>query len=170
MKNQIKEEVKTGGGNAVFIWHPDKILKKLPNTQVYGFCLTPDKLVPLVRDKGETRFTLPGGGVEEGENAEEALIREFIEEAQFKPGNVKLLGSVEVIEKDDAGNIIKHHQQIRFFCQTDIIEEFVPGKDGWEIAERIFVRPEDLPRYIHWLKYPTGKAQFEYFLQITKNF
>lgn len=170
MKEQIKEDVATKNGTATFIWHQDQILNNLPCGQVYGFCLTQDGLLALVRDKGETRFTLPGGGVEEGESAEEALVREFLEEAQFRPLNIKLLGSLEVIEKYADGNLLRHHQQLRFICRADKIEEFVPGKDGWEIAERIFVRPQDLPQYIHWIKFPTGKAQFEHFLQTARNF
>ena len=56
----FNEEIKTAKGKVTYIWHENKILEKIPCWQVYGFCLMPDKKVPLVRDKGEKRFTLPG--------------------------------------------------------------------------------------------------------------
>lgn len=168
LKQPIAEEVKTKDGTVKFIWHPDKILDGVPCSQVYGFCSTAKGLVALVRDKDESRFTLPGGRVESGESADNALVREFIEEVQFRPESIKLLGSVEVLEADSVGNIIKRHQQVRFVCRPGEIKDFVSGKDGWETVERIFVPAEDLVNYLHWLRYPTGKAQFEHFIKLSK--
>ena len=122
----------------------------------------------LVRDKYESRFTLPGGGIEPEETPKDALVREFIEEAQFQPKNIRLLGSLEVIEKDNLGNIVKRYQQVRFVCRSGKIKEFVPEKDGWETVERIFVPANKLGLYLKWLKYPTGKAQFKKFMEYNK--
>lgn len=166
--NMIKNEIKTKNGTATFIWHPDTILENVLMSQVYGFCLINNDQIVLVQAKEEAHFSLPGGAIEAGETAEGALIREFREEVQFIPIDIKLLGSQEVIERDLNGNIFKHHQQIRFFCRPDKIEEFVPEKDGWEIVKRIFVQFKEVSKYIHWVETSTGKAQFEYFLQLTK--
>ena len=149
-----------------FIWHPDKLLdlKEYKATQVYGFCITKDKLVCLVRDKGEQRFTLPGGGIDDNEHPEDALKREFIEEAQFKVKNIKLLGSLEVIVEED-GKLTEKTQQVRYICEADEIVEFIPNKDGWETEQRIFVHYTDIPNYVKWINYPSGKEVFESLLK-----
>ena len=166
MKNRtIKDVVKNNDEEITFIWHPGQILDDVKAFQIYGFCLDTDGKVILVRDKDETRFTLPGGHVEEGESAKEALKREFEEEAQFLPQDIELLGSLEVIVSDSNQNIKDHHQQVRFVCHIGNPGGFIPEKNGWETVERILVKPEDLPNYLEWIAYPTGKAQFEDFLK-----
>lgn len=45
----------------------------------YGIYIKDNKIV-LTNDIGTDRWDLPGGGVEEGENIEEGLRREFVEE------------------------------------------------------------------------------------------
>jgi len=82
------------GQKVTYTWHADKILdiSEYKPTQVYGFCKTAGNLVCLVRDEDEVRFTLPGGGIEDGELPQEALIREFKEEAQVELKNIKRTG------------------------------------------------------------------------------
>lgn len=164
MTDLIQNEVSSDNGTTLYVWHENKILDNVPAWQVYGFCLMPDGSLPLVRDKDEKRFTLPGGRVDEGETPEQALVREFIEEVQFKPEQIKLLGSMEVIEKNNNGEVVNHHQQVRFVCYASEAGNFVPYKDGFEVEERIFVQPEQLIDYISWLKSVTGQAQYQSFL------
>lgn len=163
MNNTWSDTVKTDDGEIVFTWHPKEILDDIKEHQVYGFCMNKGKVV-LGRDKDETRFTLPGGRINPGENAKEALIREFREEVQFEPQDIELLGSLEVNVKDKSGKSTDHHQQVRFVCRIEDPGEFVPEKNGWETVERIFVDPKELPNYIDWLHYPTGKIQYREFL------
>ncbi|MBU1129929.1 NUDIX hydrolase [Patescibacteria group bacterium] len=148
-----------------FTWHPNKILNNIKPFQVYGFCLNKNNLIALVRDKGENRFTLPGGKIDNNESPIQALIREFKEEVQFIPEKIELLGSLEVQIKDKYSKIIDHHQQIRFICHIKNPGSFVPEKDGWETVERIFVKPQNLPDYLEWIVYPTGKIQFKELLK-----
>src|SRR3989344_3316897 len=103
-----------------FKWHPNELLdvKEFKPTQIYGFCKTNDNLVCLVRDKNEKRFTLPGGGIDDGENPEQSLVREFREEAQFEPKKIKLLGSVKVIVEEE-GKPTEKTQQVRYVCEFD---------------------------------------------------
>jgi len=165
MSNTVIDTIKNGDSEITFLWHPGKMVDNLISFQVYGFCINDDGKVCLVKDKEETRFTLPGGHVDAGETAKQALIREFEEEAQFQPENVELLGALEVKVVDKDSQLTDHHQQVRFICKIHNIPDFVAGKDGWETEERIFVDPNKLPDYIDWLSYPTGKAQFKEFLK-----
>lgn len=165
MNNLITSTVKMDNDNVTFTWHPGVILENVKLRNIYGFCVNKDKKVALVRDKDEARFTLPGGGVQEGETGVQALNREFMEEAQFYPQNIKLLGSLEVVRTDQGGNIVDHQQQARFICSIDDPGDHIPEKDGWETVERIFVEIEDLPKYLEWIIYPTGKAVYDEFLK-----
>ncbi|PJA41386.1 hypothetical protein CO178_00285 [candidate division WWE3 bacterium CG_4_9_14_3_um_filter_34_6] len=147
-----------------FKWHTNELLdvSEFKPTQIYGFCKTKDNLVCLVRDKNEERFTLLGGGIDDGETPEQALVREFREEAQFEPKNIKLLGSVEVIVEEE-GKPTEKTQQVRYICEFDKLDEFIPEKDGWEVVERIWVYYKDLPKYLKWMKYESGKEVFDAF-------
>ncbi len=165
MNKIITSSVKMDNDNVDFSWYPGIIMEGVKLRNIYGFCVNKNNKVALVRDKGETRFTLPGGGVQEGESGIEALNREFIEEVQFYPQNIKLLGSLEVVRTDPSGNIIDHQQQVRFVCSIDKPGKFIPEKDGWETVERIFVSVEDLSKYLEWIAYSTGKAIYDEFLK-----
>lgn len=144
-----------------YIWHPGTIPDGVPVQQVYGFCSSQDHLVALVRESGDDRFTPPGGGVEKGETALEALHREFLEEVQFTPEDVRLLGSLEVINPGAKEDIQKHNLQVRFACRIGTLNQFVPMKDG-ETEQRIFVHYKDLPEYIGFInKYSSGKIQYD---------
>ena len=155
-------EVKEKEGNEVtYIWHPGMIPGGIPVQQVYGFCSTEDRLVVLVRERDDKRFTPPGGGSEKNETALETLNREFMEEAQFTPQDVKLLGSLEVINPEAQDEIQKHNLQVRFACKIGKIETFVPLRDD-ETEQRIFVYYKDLPEYIGFIKkYASGKIQYD---------
>lgn len=161
-KYRITEVVKKDEGDVTYIWHPGVIPENIPVQQVYGFAITKENKICLVRDKGETRFTPPGGGVENGETGLEALYREFLEEAQFSPLNVKILGSLEVINPNADSDIQKHNLQVRFVCEVSNFVEFIPLKDGFETEERIFVNYKELPEYVNFVKkYSSGKRQFD---------
>lgn len=160
-KYSITEVKDKGDYKITYIWHPGIIPENVPVQQVYGFCTTKDNLVTLVREKGDDRFTPPGGGVENGETALEALYREFLEEAQYKPKDVKLLGSLEVLNPGAEEEIQKHNLQVRFVCKIDSVGDFVPLKDG-ETEERIFVNYKELPEYVGFIKkYTSGKMQYD---------
>lgn len=163
----ISEKRNFNNKTITFIWHPAKQLD-LPVWQVYVFCVTKDNKVVLVRDKGENRFTLPGGRTKAGEKAEETAKRETEEEAQIKLKNLFLLGFLEVVSPNEKNKIQRHHQQVRFISKVPFINQFIPGKNGSETEERILIEVGKLPNYLSWLKYPTGKAQYRAFLRYIK--
>ena len=140
-----------------YSWHKGKLLPGQAQ-QVYGFVVTEDDLVVLVRDKGEERFTPVGGGVEANEAAQDAFIRELKEEAQLQASDIHLLGTVEVKDEENGSD---RELQVRYACRPEKIEEFIPCKDGFEVQQRIFVHIDELPRYVKWLNTPDGEEMFE---------
>ena len=50
-----------------------------------------DDCVLLVRDKGRTPFMLPGGGIDDGELPEVAVVRELLEETTLTATDVRYL-------------------------------------------------------------------------------
>ena len=89
----ISEKRNFNNKTITFIWHPAKRLD-LPVWQVYVFCVTKDNKVVLVRDKGEDRFTLPGGRTRAGEKAEETAKRETEEETGYQVKDVRKIFEV----------------------------------------------------------------------------
>lgn len=63
-------------------------------------------------------YNLPGGGVDEGESVESALLRESLEEVGCKIKNVKELG---VIKEYGVGKKVKHNQDT--YCFTAEVDE-----------------------------------------------
>ena len=160
-KYKLTEIKEKDGKKITYTWHPGIIPEGVPVQAVYGFVSTEDNLVALVREKGDTRFTPPGGGAEAGETALEALHREFLEEIQFTPIEVKLLGSMEVVNETATEEIQKHNLQVRYVCKIGKLEQFESLKDG-ETEERIFVYYKDLPNYVGFInKYTSGKIQYD---------
>jgi len=171
MNKRYEDVVIRNNQEVRFVWHPNKILDDVLLHQVYGFFVSRDGLVTLVRDKDEKRFTLVGGAIEQDETSEQAMLRECLEEAQFIPNNLKLLGSLEYINPNGDNPMDKHHQEVRFAGEIGDMCLFESCRDGFETEERIFVHYDDLPKYVSWIgKSVTGKEQFkkfkEYFLSL----
>jgi ADP-ribose pyrophosphatase YjhB (NUDIX family) len=160
---KLSEIVEKEGNKITYIWHPGFIPENIPIQQVYGFCNDEKNNIILVREKNDNRFTPPGGGVEKDETAIDALKREFEEEAQFCPLDIRLLGSLEVINPNSEDQIQKHNLQVRFVCKTGILENFIPLRDN-ETEQRIFVPYKDIPEHVGFIKkYKTGKIQYDMF-------
>jgi ADP-ribose pyrophosphatase YjhB (NUDIX family) len=101
-----------------FSFTKDSISSDVLVTQVYGFCkdvISGDYL--LVRDTGESHYSLPGGGCELGESAVEAFRRELMEEAQCEASNLILLGCTKVDIYDETKKVhLQSISQVRFYC------------------------------------------------------
>ena len=55
-----------------------------PRISVYAVILNDQDQILMIRSKWNTNWILPGGGVEEGESIEEAVIRECMEEVGYR--------------------------------------------------------------------------------------
>jgi ADP-ribose pyrophosphatase YjhB (NUDIX family) len=119
-------------------------------TQVSGYIFN-DKNELLIVKNGDN-FTIPGGHPEINEKPIETLIREIMEEACVKIKNIKYLGAVEIVEKNET------YYQLRYTAQSS---EILPFKTDWETSERLFVKLENLHKYIKWSKGITFNQQID---------
>lgn len=109
---------------------------------VHGFCFYGDKLVVVyAQDKGY--WTFPGGGIEQGETYEEAVIREVKEESNMKVLHQELIGYIDVYEKD------RTIRQTRSFCIVEPYGDFESDPDG-DISEIKLIDPKDYGEYVKW--------------------
>lgn len=127
----------------------------IPATQAMVFLRGKNNKICVVRDFGESRFSLPGGGCHLGELPEMCALREVREEAQVEVRNLRLLGEV-VVSISEAGKILSQTRHVRYLADYDKITTFVPRKDGFETEERKNVDISELG-FINPLANETGK-------------
>jgi len=84
---------------------------KMPVVAV-GALILQDHNILLVRrtnEPGKGKWSIPGGTVELGELLKDAVVREVYEETGLVVEVLDLLDIIEVIRKDDTGNIVFHY-------------------------------------------------------------
>lgn len=109
---------------------------------VHGFCFYGDKMV-IVYNHLRKSWTPPGGSMEEGETAEEAIIREIKEESNMKVLTHKFIGVQYVFEPE------KTSSQTRSFCRVEPYGEFTKDPDE-DITEIKLIDPADYKQYFNW--------------------
>lgn len=109
---------------------------------VHMYCFYRGKLV-VVWAEDKQYWTLPGGGIEEGETIEEAVIREVEEESNMKVLKQVLLGVQDIFEGE---NIVS---QTRSLCIVEPHGPFISDPDG-DITQIKLVDPSDLKQYVDW--------------------
>ena len=110
---------------------------------VHAYCFYKDQLVIVYSEK-KGIWTPPGGGVEEGETAREAVSREVKEETNMKVLKQRFIGFQDI---DDSHSIIT---QTRSVCIVEPYGDFVEDPDDGEISEIKFIDPKDYKEYFDW--------------------
>ncbi|MBS4537507.1 NUDIX domain-containing protein [Clostridium sp. D2Q-11] len=98
---------------------PDKDLKYKQRVGAYGILKNDKDEIVIV--KTSTGYFLPGGGVENNENYEECLQREFIEEVGFKVKIVSKIAIISCFFYSTTMNIDMESKGYFYIC--DLIEE-----------------------------------------------
>lgn len=110
---------------------------------VHGYCFYGDKLVIVYAGKKDS-WTPPGGGVEPGETAEQATIREVHEESNMKVLKHAFIGYQEIYEGDEV------KIQTRSVCTVEPYGEFVKDLGDDDITEIRLIDPADYKKYFDW--------------------
>jgi nucleoside triphosphatase len=113
--------------------------QQYPEATVGALVVNPQGLVLIVRSKKwSDKFTVPGGHIELGERAEDAIRREVKEETGLDAKSAKLLLVQQAIYPQD---YYKHEHFIfmDYICETDGSEVKL---DGRELQEHVWVEPE----------------------------
>ena len=127
------------------IYREDDPLKDLGDKllqAVHMYCFYNGKFVVVYSDhKGW--WAPPGGGIEEGETYEEAVVREVLEESNMRVLKQELIGYQDIYMLD------KIVRQTRSFCLVEPVGEFVSDPDG-DVTEIKLIDPKDYKQYFDW--------------------
>jgi len=127
------------------VYREDNFLNNLNDKSlqaVHAYCFYKDRLVVVYADNKEC-WTPPGGGIEQGESVEEAVIREVKEETNMKVLHQEIIGYQDIYEPE------KTIRQTRSFCIVEPYGEFVADPDG-DITKIELINPKDYKKYFDW--------------------
>ncbi|MFA6554117.1 MAG: NUDIX hydrolase [Candidatus Paceibacterota bacterium] len=137
--------INRSGQKLNLIYREDNPLKDLDGKilqAVHAFCFYKGKLVVVyASEKGY--WTPPGGGIEQGETYEEAVVREVKEETNMKVLSQKFIGYQDIYEPD---RIVR---QTRSVCIVEPYGPFESDPDG-DITEINLIDPADYKKYFDW--------------------
>ncbi|MBI2409646.1 NUDIX domain-containing protein [Candidatus Kaiserbacteria bacterium] len=109
---------------------------------VHAYCFHKDKMV-VVYAPSKHYWTLPGGGVEEGELLRDAVEREVKEETNMRVLQQRFIGFQDIFEP---GRVVS---QTRSVCLVEPYGPFLQDPDG-DITEVKLIDPQDYRRYFDW--------------------
>ena len=109
---------------------------------VHAYCFYKDKLV-VVYAESKGYWSLPGGGVEKGEEARNAVRREIKEETNMKVIGQRFIGIQDIFEPE---RIVS---QTRSVCIVEPYGDFVNDPDE-DVTEIKLIDPKDYKRYFDW--------------------
>ena len=122
--------------------------RKYPERPIVGVgaVIPIDGCVVLVKRKFEPSagsWTLPGGAIEIGETAREALAREILEETGLVVEVGDVIDVIDRVTRDDDGRVAYHFVVVDYVCRA-VSGELRAGSDVEDVA---LVPPARLPEY-----------------------
>jgi len=103
-------------------------------------------LVRRGKPPGVGSWTLPGGGQELGETAQDAARRELLEETALEVGPLTLAAQVDSIRRDAAGRIQYHYTILDFAARWEAGEPIA----GSDVTEAVWARLDALEGFDLW--------------------
>lgn len=97
-------------------------LEYILRPSVYAVLLNPEGLIGVVESEGV--FFLPGGGIESGEQPEEALLREILEETGYDSHLLWPLAEAHEYVQGERHGWLKHSQF--YLAETDVLTDMPP--------------------------------------------
>src|SRR3954465_2745107 len=92
------------------------------------------------------QWSLPGGGQQLGETLREAITREVREETGLELADLRLLTTVDLVERDTDGRVRYHYTLVDFTAEAADGEP-VAGDDAAAVA---WFEPDELPELGLW--------------------
>ena len=116
---------------------------KFPIPGVGAIVVSAKGILLVRRDKepGKGLWSIPGGGVEVGETAEEAIIREVKEESGVDVEPIHEIGYADIIMEDADGNVEFHYILLHFLAHALNLDTTPESPE----AEVSWFMPDELP-------------------------
>lgn len=121
----------------------DKSFPPYPISAVAAYIPLDDKVLLVRRgaEPGRGLWSLPGGAIEIGESAREAIVREVLEEVSIRVEPTKPIGILEVLVRNDGR--IKFHYVINVWQAKPLTLKPKPSSD---VLEAKWVKPDEMDR------------------------
>lgn len=158
---EISYPLDWNGRKVTLTWLPPPFLPPVDHTtQAYGICFTKRGDIVLISTAG-IEWNLPGGSIEEGETAEQALVREVLEEACARVTEHEYLGC-QMVEDPEFAEGPRTIFQTRFWSRVEL-DEFRPS---FERKFRRLVPPQDFLSTLGWGASPIARLLLDRSLEI----
>jgi len=117
-------------GVGAVVWRDDRVL-----------------LIRRGRPPRAGQWSLPGGAQRLGETLREAAAREVREETSLELTDVRLLTTLDLIEREPDGRVRYHYTLVDFAAEAVAPDRAVAGDDADAVA---WFRPDELPGLGLW--------------------
>ena len=114
---------------------------------IYGICKKNNKILFIKKSRGPYKgtFDLPGGGIEFGENLENALQREFQEEIGGRVKNEGVIGNADYSSLWNDDGIPTHTHHIGLYYKVSLLSESIKtNPDGHDSEGAIWLNISDI--------------------------
>ncbi len=124
--------------------------------QAYGFVFDDEGKICVVNVRhNEDGWCLPGGGPEDyDDNFESTLIREVDEEADLNIKDIKRIGYIRVVSRDNPDDV---QNLLRYVARVDEVKEQTEDPCHGKIPFRKFVSVDEFEKVVNWGE--SGKVQ-----------